>query len=90
MNVPVKVPGAPEITQPITIEPTAGQALDVDVLSQYVKPGVDKDGVAKPVVESSLKVVDGNATIVDGKVHATAGTGTTSVTFEVYGRHGHQ
>ena len=48
VNVPIKVPGAPDITQPIAINAAAGQTLDVDVFGQYVKPGVDKTGTSQP------------------------------------------
>ena len=69
----IKVPGSPDIVQPISLTATPNQVLSVDVLKQYVTAGVDKAGVTKPVVAESLKVVDGPATIKNGQVEITAG-----------------
>jgi len=84
ISVPVKVPGAPDITQPISITGAPGQAIDVDVLGQYVKPGVDKSGQTKAVLPETLKIIDGPAAIQNGHVVVTNGaSGTTTATFEV-------
>ena len=84
ISVPVKVPGAPDITQPISITGAPGQAVDVDVLGQYVKPGVDKSGQTKAVLPETLKIIDGPAAIQNGHVVVTNGaSGTTTATFEV-------
>jgi hypothetical protein len=67
-TIPVKVAGSPDITQPINLQGTAGQDLTVDVLGQYTKAGVSKDGVTQPVDPNTLKVIDGPGKVVAGKV----------------------
>lgn len=81
----IKIPGSPDIKQPIEIEGTPNSTTDVDVLGQYVTAGADEKGTTHPVDPSSLKVIDGPGKVVDGKVQVTTGDpGTTaSVTFEV-------
>ncbi|MCB1285239.1 MAG: hypothetical protein KDB20_13095, partial [Microthrixaceae bacterium] len=84
-SIPVKVAGSPDIVQPIEVDAVEGQPVTVDVLGEHVTNGKTKDGVEQQVDPSTLKVVDGDAQIVDGKVVATgpaAGT-TADVTFEV-------
>ena len=81
----IKVPGSPDIVQPIEIQAQPDEAVSVDLLATYVKPGTTKDGETLEVDTTSLKVIDGAGTIVDGKLQATAGAAgsTTSITFEV-------
>lgn len=81
----IKIPGSPEIVQPIALSAQPGETLSVDVLGQYVTNGIDDDGKELPVDPSSLKVIDGPATVAGGQVQITAGGpgSTTSATFEV-------
>ena len=81
----IKIPGSPDIVQPISIEGTANSSVSVDVLGKYVTPGTDDDGKQHPVDPTSLKVVEGPGQVVDGQVVVNTGeAGTTaSVTFEV-------
>lgn len=81
----IKIPGSPDIVQPIALEGTANSSVSVDVLGKYVTPGTDEEGVQRPVDPTSLKVVEGPGQVVDGQVVVTTGeAGTTSsVTFEV-------
>jgi len=84
-TIPVKVAGSPDITQPINLQGTAGQDLTVDVLGQYTKAGVSKDGVTQPVDPKTLKVIDGPGKVVAGKVvipSPSAGA-NSDTTFEV-------
>ncbi|MFZ4519173.1 MAG: hypothetical protein ACOYOP_12340 [Microthrixaceae bacterium] len=80
----IKIPGSPDIAQPIEINGTANQKLTVDVLGKYVTDGKDEKGVVRKVDPSTLKVLDGPATVVNNQLEITPGaTGTTSTTFEV-------
>jgi hypothetical protein len=81
----IKVPGSPDIVQPIEIQAQPDEAVSVDLLATYVKPGTTKEGETLEVDTTSLKVIDGAGTIVDGKLQATAGAAgsTSSITFEV-------
>lgn len=81
----IKIPGSPDIKQPIEIDGTANSTVNVDVLGQYVTPGTDEKGTVRPVDPSTLKVIDGPGTVQNGQVQVTAGAAgsTTSVTFEV-------
>ncbi len=81
----IKIPGSPDITQPISLSGTANTPLLVDVLGQYVKPGKDENGVEMPVKPETLKVIDGPGEVVNGQVQVTPGAAgtTSSVTFEV-------
>lgn len=84
-SIPVKVAGSPDIVQPIEVDAVEGQPVTVDVLGEHVTNGKTKDGVEQQVDPSTLKIVDGDAQIVNGQVVATgpaAGT-TADVTFEV-------
>ena len=81
----IKIPGSPDIKQPIEIEGTPNSTVDVDVLGQYVTAGTDEHGTVMPVKPETLRVIDGPGKVVDGKVQVSTGdAGTTaSVTFEV-------
>lgn len=81
----IKIPGSPEIVQPITLSAQPGETVTVDVLGQYVTNGVDENGNELPVDPSSLKVIEGPASVVNGQIQLTAGDAgtTTSATFEV-------
>jgi hypothetical protein len=81
----IKIPGSPDIRQPISIQGPANSTVDVDVLGEYVSNGIDENGVERPVDPSSLKVLEGPGTVVGGLVQvATGDPGTeSSVTFEV-------
>lgn len=81
----IKIPGSPDIVQPITLTGTANTPQLVDVLGQYVTPGTDENGVKKPVLPETLKVLDGPGQVVNGQVQVTPGAAgtTSSVTFEV-------
>ncbi|MBS1837164.1 MAG: hypothetical protein JST64_05650 [Actinobacteria bacterium] len=81
----IKIPGSPDIKQPIEMEGTPNSTVSVDVLGQYVTPGADEKGTVHPIDPSSLKVIDGPGTVANGQVQvATGAAGTTSsVTFEV-------
>ncbi|MCZ7630736.1 MAG: hypothetical protein M5U19_17635 [Microthrixaceae bacterium] len=85
LSLPVKVAGSPNIVQPIMIETKQGQPTTVDVLGKYVTNGKTKDGVEQKVDPSTLKILEGDATIVDGKVVATgpAAGKSAEVTFQV-------
>lgn len=85
LSLPVKVAGSPDIVQPIEVPTQAGQPTTVDVLGQHVTNGTTKDGVEQPVDPSTLKILEGDAQIVDGKVVANgpAAGQTSEVTFEV-------
>lgn len=80
-STPIKVPGSPDIVQPIEIPAAAGANVAVDVLGQYVTAG------RTPLVPSSLKVIDGPGSIQNGQLVVTAGgaPSANSVTFEVCG-----
>lgn len=81
----VKIPGSPDIKQPIEIEGTANSSVLVDVLGKYVTPGTNEEGKVLPVDPASLKVVDGPGQIVSGQVQVNTGApgSVSSVTFEV-------
>ncbi len=85
IGIPVKVAGSPDIVQPIEIASNEGEGVSVDVLSDYVTNGRTKDGVEQQVDPSTLKIVEGDAQIVDGKIVSTGPAAGTSadVTFEV-------
>lgn len=81
----IKIPGSPDIKQPIELEGTPNSSVSVDVLGKYVTAGTDEKGVVREVKPETLKVVDGPGQVVNGQVVvATGAAGTTSsVTFEV-------
>ena len=81
----IKIPGSPDIKQPIELEGTANSSVTVDVLGEYVTPGKDENGKEMPVKPETLKVVDGPGQVTDGKVVVNTGAAgtTSSVTFEV-------
>jgi hypothetical protein len=81
----IKIPGSPDITQPIELEGTPNSSVTVDVLGEYVTAGVDEEGVTHEVEPETLKVVEGPGQVVDGKIVVNTGEpGTTSsVIFEV-------
>ncbi len=81
----IKIPGSPDITQPIEVRAGASEQVTVDVLGQFTKPSEDENGVLREVDASTFKVLEGPGTIVDGKLQATAGAAgsTTSITVEV-------
>lgn len=85
LSIPVKVAGSPNIVQPIELVSQAGQPTTVDVLGEHVSNGTTKDGVEQQVDPSTLKILEGDAQIVDGKVVATgpAAGQSAEVTFEV-------
>lgn len=85
LSLPVKVAGSPNIVQPILVESQPGQPTTVDVLGSYVTNGKTKDGVEQEIDPSTLKVLDGDAQVVDGKIVATGpGAGQSAeVTFQV-------
>ena len=78
---PIKVPGSPDITQPIEYGANAGQVFAVNVIGEYVTRG------KTDIVPSSLRVVDGPGVIENGNLVVTAGgaPSSNSVTFEVCG-----
>jgi hypothetical protein len=80
----IKIPGSPDI-DPISLPGPANSFVDVDVLGEYVRNGVDQNGEERPVDPSSLKVLDGPGTVVGGVVRVSTGdpNTTSSVTFEV-------
>ena len=80
-STPIKVPGSPDIVQPIEIPAAAGAAVPVNVLGQYVTAG------RTPIVPSSLRVVDGPGSVQNGQLVVNAGgaPSANSVTFEVCG-----
>jgi len=81
----IKIPGSPDITQPIDIDGTANSSVLVDVLGKYVTAGKDESGKVLPVDPASLKVVEGPGKIVSGQVQIDTGDpgSVSSVTFEV-------
>lgn len=81
----IKIPGSPDVKQPIEIEGTPNSSVLVDVLGKYVTPGTDDKGVTHPVQPESLKVIDGPGQIVSGQVQVNTGDpgSTSTVTFEV-------
>jgi hypothetical protein len=80
----VKIPGSPDIQQPIALDAQPGQTVSVDVLGQFVTPGTVGDRTI-PVDPASLKVLEGPATVQGGSLSITAGAAgsTTSAVFEV-------
>ncbi len=84
-TIPIKVAGSPDIVQPIESKGEAGKAVTLDVLNQFVTNGKTKAGEEQKVDPATLRIVEGDAQIVDGKVVANypaAGT-NADVTFEV-------
>jgi len=81
----VKIPGSPEIQQPIEVRAQPSERVSVDVLGQFTKPTTDEKGILREVDPSTFKVTDGPGAIVGGKLEVTAGGpgSTTSVTCEV-------
>ena len=81
----VKIPGSPEVTQPIEVKAKPSEKVTVVILGQFTKPGTDEKGVLREVDPSTFKVLEGPGTIVDGKLQVTAGAAgsTTSITCEV-------
>ena len=81
----VKIPGSPDVVQPITVNAGASEKVSVDVLGQFTTPTKDEKGVLRAVDPTSFKVKDGPGAIVGGKLEVTAGGpgSTTSVTCEV-------
>lgn len=81
----IKIPGSPDIKQPIELEGTPDSTVSVDVLGQYVTPTADEKGTVHPVDPASLKVLDGPGQISNGQVVVSTGAAgtTSSVTFEV-------
>jgi hypothetical protein len=81
----IKIPGSPDIVQPIVVTGTPNQAVTVDVLGSYVSAGTDEKGVKRAPLPETLKVLEGPGTVSNGKVLVSAaGPGSTSsVTFEV-------
>ena len=81
----IKIPGSPDMVQPIELAGQPNVPTNVDVLGKYVTAGTDEKGVTRPVLPETLKVLEGPGTIVNGQVQvAAAAAGTTSsVTFEV-------
>ena len=81
----VKIPGSPDIVQPITVNANPTEKVTVDVLGQFTTPSKDENGNLRQVDPSSFKVKDGPGAIVGGKLEITAGGpgSTTSVTCEV-------
>ncbi|MGI9579040.1 MAG: hypothetical protein ACR2OH_12625 [Microthrixaceae bacterium] len=84
-SIPIKVAGSPDITQPIELTGTPGQPVSVDVLNQFVTNGFTKDGQEQQVDPSTLKIVEGDATIENGQIVAgsPAAGSSSDVTFEV-------
>ncbi|UDY34832.1 hypothetical protein [Dermatobacter hominis] len=81
----IKIPGSPDVVQPIELEGTANSSVSVDVLGKYVTDGTDENGVKRPVQPETLKVVEGPGQVVNGQVVVNTGAAgtTSSVTFEV-------
>jgi hypothetical protein len=81
----IKIPGSPDVTQPIEVNAQANQDVTVDVLGQFVKAGKDEKGKEFPVDPSTLKVLEGPATVSGGKLVVKSGAPGTvaSATFEV-------
>ncbi len=74
----IKVPGSPDLVQPIEERARPGEQLTIDVLGRYVAAGTTKDGRVLEVDPTSLVVVDGPGSIVDGRLQVTAGPAGTS------------
>jgi hypothetical protein len=81
----IKIPGSPDIQQPIELDATPDQTVSVDVLGKYVTAGTDEKGVKRPPLPETLKVLEGPGTVSNGQVQVKAGAAgsTASVTFEV-------
>lgn len=81
----VKIPGSPDITQPIEVKAQPNEKVSVDILGQFTKAAKDDKGVLREVDPSSFKVLEGPGVIVGGKLEVTAGAAgsTTSITCEV-------
>ena len=81
----IKIPGSPDIQQPIELDATPDQTVSVDVLGKYVTAGTDEKGVKRPPLPETLKVLEGPGTVSNGQVQVKAGAAgsTSSVTFEV-------
>ena len=81
----IKIPGSPDIVQPIEIAAAADQLVSVDVLGKYVTNGKTAEGVEMPVDPSTLKVLEGPGTVSGGQIQVQAGAAgsVASVTFEV-------
>lgn len=81
----IKIPGSPDIKQPIELEGTPNSSVSVDVLGKYVTAGTDEKGVVREVQPDTLKVIDGPGQVVNGQVVVNTGAAgtTSSVTFEV-------
>ncbi|MFM7068677.1 MAG: hypothetical protein ACKOYM_04375, partial [Actinomycetes bacterium] len=79
---PIRVPGAPEITQPIEVRGVAGRGIGIDVVRKYTKAG------RTPLVPSSLRVVSGPAKVQGGVLAMTGGKAGSSstATFEICGQ----
>ncbi|MFM7063743.1 MAG: hypothetical protein ACKO04_09685, partial [Actinomycetes bacterium] len=80
-STPIKVPGAPDVVQPIEAKGAAGAAVPIDVVGTYTKAG------RTPLVPDSLRVVSGPAKVQSGRLVITAGGAgsATSATFEICG-----
>ena len=81
----VKIPGSPDIAQPIEVNAQPSEKVAVDVLGQFTTATKDDKGVLREVDASSFKVLDGPGAIVNGKLEVTAGAAgsITTVTCEV-------
>lgn len=81
----IKIPGSPDIQQPIEINATPDQTVSVDVLGKYVTAGTDEKGVKRAPLPETLKVLEGPGVISNGQVQVKAGAAgtTSSVIFEV-------
>jgi len=84
-SIPIKVAGSPDIVQPIEVKGTPGQPVSVDVLNEFVTNGFTKDGVEQQVDPSTLRIVEGDATVQNGQIvaNAPAAGSSSEVTFEV-------
>jgi len=81
----IKIPGSPDIKQPIEVRANPSEVVTVDVLGQFTTAAKDEKGVLREVDPSTFKVLEGPGAIVDGKLQITAGAAgtTTSITCEV-------
>ncbi len=81
----VKIPGSPDIAQPIEVNAQPNEKVTVDILGQFTKATKDDEGVLREVDPSSFKVLEGPGAIVGGKLEVTSGGPgtTTSITCEV-------
>ncbi len=81
----IRIPGSPDVVQPIELEGTANSSVSVDVLGKYVTAGTDDKGVQRPVQPETLKVLEGPGQVVNGQVVVNTGDAgsTSTVTFEV-------